>query len=89
MQTDRVAIFGSGGQLGGELKTEFAKRGHQVTAFERVDVDITNASQVEQCLAQCDPAIVLNAARSRQNPVRLCQILNACTILRPISSLLQ
>ena len=46
MLTDRVAIFGSGGQLGVELKTEFGKRGYAVTAFERADVDITNAAHV-------------------------------------------
>lgn len=66
MQNDRVAIFGSGGQLGVELKTEFGKRGYTVTGFERADVDISNATQVEECLAQCDPAIVLNAAAYNQ-----------------------
>ena len=66
MQTDRVAIFGSGGQLGAELKTEFTKRGYQVTGFERSDVDITNAAQVEACLAECDPTIVVNSAAYNQ-----------------------
>jgi dTDP-4-dehydrorhamnose reductase len=66
VQNDRVAIFGSGGQLGVELKTEFGKRGYAVTGLERADVDISNATQVEQCLAQCDPAIVLNAAAYNQ-----------------------
>ena len=40
VQTDRVAIFGSGGQLGVELKAEFSQRGYAVTSFERADVDI-------------------------------------------------
>ena len=66
MQTDRVAIFGSGGQLGVELKAEFNKRGYAVTCFERADVDITNAPQVERCVAECDPAIVLNSAAYNQ-----------------------
>src|SRR6185369_6477936 len=66
VQTDRVAIFGSGGQLGVELKAEFSKRGYPVTSFERADVDITNAAQVERCIAHCDPAIVLNAAAYNQ-----------------------
>ena len=66
MQNDRVAIFGSGGQLGVELKAEFSKRGYQVTGFERADVDITNAAQVEKYLAECDPAIVLNSAAYNQ-----------------------
>jgi dTDP-4-dehydrorhamnose reductase len=58
----RVAIFGSGGQLGGELKAEFARRGYQVEAFERARVDITDASQVEASLTQFKPELVLNAA---------------------------
>jgi len=66
VQSHRVAIFGSGGQLGVELKTEFTRRGYAVTGFERADVDITDAAQVEQCLARCDPAIVLNAAAYNQ-----------------------
>src|SRR6266851_6252834 len=66
VHTNRVAIFGSGGQLGVELKTEFARRGFEVTGFERSHVDITNAAQVEKCLAQYDPAIVLNAAAYNQ-----------------------
>lgn len=66
MHTDRVAIFGSGGQLGVELKAEFTKREYDVTGFERSTVDITNAAQVERALAQFDPAIVLNAAAYNQ-----------------------
>ena len=66
MHSDRVAIFGSGGQLGVELKTEFTKRGYAVAGFERASVDITDAAQVEQALAQFDPAIVLNAAAYNQ-----------------------
>ena len=63
---ERVAIFGSRGQLGVELTAEFHKRGYQVEGFDRARVDIAEASQVEQCLAQCDPAIVLNAAAYNQ-----------------------
>lgn len=66
VHTNRVAIFGSGGQLGVELKTEFTKRGYEVTGFERSRVDITNAADVERCLSGYDPAIVLNAAAYNQ-----------------------
>jgi dTDP-4-dehydrorhamnose reductase len=61
-----VAIFGSGGQLGVELKTEFTKRGFDVAGFERSTVDIADAAQVEQALAKFDPAVVLNAAAYNQ-----------------------
>ena len=66
VHTDRVAIFGSGGQLGVELKTEFTRRGYEVSGFERSRVDITSAADVERCLTDYDPAIVLNAAAYNQ-----------------------
>jgi dTDP-4-dehydrorhamnose reductase len=66
VQTNRVAIFGSSGQLGIELKKEFTKRGYEVAGFGRNDVDITDAAQVERALAEYDPAVVLNAAAYNQ-----------------------
>ncbi len=61
-----MAIFGSGGQLGVELKAEFTRRGYQVKGFERTSVDITDAVRVEACLAEFDPAVVLNSAAYNQ-----------------------
>lgn len=66
MSRERVAIFGSGGQLGVELKAEFIARGYEVAGFERTTVDITDRARLEQCLAQFDPAVVLNAAAYNQ-----------------------
>ena len=66
MQGERVAIFGSGGQLGVELKTEFAARGYQVHAFERTTADITDQHAVERVLARCDASMVINAAAYNQ-----------------------
>ncbi len=63
---ERVAIFGSGGQLGVELVAEFNSRGYQVAAFERTMIDITDQAQVERCMAQVDPALVINAAAYNQ-----------------------
>jgi dTDP-4-dehydrorhamnose reductase len=62
----RVAIFGSGGQLGVELTSVFRKRGCEVTPFERSNADITDLRHVEQVIARCDPAIVINAAAYNQ-----------------------
>jgi dTDP-4-dehydrorhamnose reductase len=62
----RVAIFGSGGQLGVELKAEFTRRGCEVAGFPRSAVDITDAAQVETALATADPSLVLNAAAYNQ-----------------------
>ena len=46
--------------------TEFARRGFEVKGFERKNVDITSAAQVEKCLAGCDPGIVINSAAYNQ-----------------------
>jgi dTDP-4-dehydrorhamnose reductase len=62
----RVALFGSRGQLGVELKSEFAARGYEVACFERSTVDITDAAAVERSITGCDPAVVLNAAAYNQ-----------------------
>jgi dTDP-4-dehydrorhamnose reductase len=58
----RIAVFGKAGQLGSELVRVFAERGYEVAAFDRSDVDVVNAAQVEHVLATADPALVLNAA---------------------------
>jgi dTDP-4-dehydrorhamnose reductase len=62
----RIAVFGGAGQLGSELALEFAARGHDVTTFERSQVDITEPARVEQALSSLDPAVVLNAAAYNQ-----------------------
>jgi dTDP-4-dehydrorhamnose reductase len=66
MQRERVAIFGSGGQLGVQLVAEFTARGYDVAGFERATVDITDPARVEQCITRLDPSIVLNAAAYNQ-----------------------
>ena len=66
VQRERVAIFGSGGQLGVELVAEFKARGYPVTAFERATIDITDPQAVDKAFAQHDPAIVINAAAYNQ-----------------------
>ena len=66
MQADRILIFGSAGQLGTELTSEFTRRGFQVKGYERAGVDITSPSQVEKCLTDFDPAVVVNAAAYNQ-----------------------
>ena len=58
----QVAIFGSGGQLGVELVAAFSARGHQVLAFERSSVDITDQAHVERTIAQSEASVVVNAA---------------------------
>jgi dTDP-4-dehydrorhamnose reductase len=62
----RVAIFGSGGQLGVELCREFAGRGWEVVRFDRQSLDITDAALVEAAIAKTDPALVINSAAYNQ-----------------------
>ena len=62
----RVIVFGGGGQLGVELTNEFRSRGHDVSSFDRAQVDITQADQVERQVARLDADIVLNAAAYNQ-----------------------
>src|SRR3954463_9125903 len=62
----RVAIFGSGGQLGVELCREFKKRDWEVVRFDRQSLDITDAALVEAALAKADPRLVVNAAAYNQ-----------------------
>jgi dTDP-4-dehydrorhamnose reductase len=64
--SNRVVVFGRGGQLGVELVREFTERGYEVTGFDRASVDITDRAAVERTLADLDPAIVLNAAAYNQ-----------------------
>jgi dTDP-4-dehydrorhamnose reductase len=64
--SNRVVVFGRGGQLGVELVREFTDRGYEVTGFDRASVDITHGADVERTLADLDPAIVLNAAAYNQ-----------------------
>ena len=64
--SQRVVIFGSGGQLGVELMREFQKRGYETTGFERTGVDITDRGRVEQVIAEHDPAVIVNSAAYNQ-----------------------
>lgn len=62
----RAAIFGSAGQLGVELTSEFTSRGYDVACFERGSVDITDAAAVDGAISRYDPDVVINAAAYNQ-----------------------
>ena len=61
-----IALFGSKGQLGVELNSEFTRRGFEVACFDRSAADITDAAAVERAITRCSPAVVLNAAAYNQ-----------------------
>jgi dTDP-4-dehydrorhamnose reductase len=58
----KALLFGSGGQLGVELKRVLAARGYLVTALTRADLDIASGAQVERKVAEVDPSLVVNSA---------------------------
>ena len=66
MNTKRLVIFGSGGQLGVELVREFERRGYVVTGLDRSAVDVSDGARVEHSLAKLDPAVVINSAAYNQ-----------------------
>jgi len=59
-------VFGSSGQLGQELVRDLSGRGYEVKGYERVALDITDASQAERVVADFNPAVVFNAAAYNQ-----------------------
>jgi len=57
----RALVLGAGGQLGRALMAT-APEGVSATGVTRHECDISNPDAVRQCVAECDPAWVINAA---------------------------
>ena len=66
MESKKVIIFGCRGQLGVELMAVLEARGYAVVGFDRSEVDISDAAQVERAFATQEPAFVVNAAAYNQ-----------------------
>ncbi|MBV8901993.1 MAG: dTDP-4-dehydrorhamnose reductase [Acidobacteriia bacterium] len=64
--TRRAAVFGASGQLGTELVRQLAARGYQTSAWDRKQIDITDAAAVENALAASGAEIVFNSAAYNQ-----------------------
>jgi len=62
----KAVVFGAAGQLGVELVRELKSRDYEVSAWDRAQVDIANASAVENALAQSEACLVFNAAAYNQ-----------------------
>src|ERR1035437_10256298 len=62
----RAVVFGSAGQLGVELVRELRARQYAVMAWDRAQVDITDAAAVGNALASFDAEVVCNAAAYNQ-----------------------
>lgn len=58
----KVAILGAAGQLGIELEREFRTAGWKTSAWDRNEVDITDAAAVEAAIGALLPDVVVNSA---------------------------
>lgn len=58
----KVLVTGANGQLGRELTSTLLLRGHEVAAFVRKDLDVSDAEAVERALEESAPDLVVNAA---------------------------
>ena len=57
----RVLVIGAKGNLGQDLVRVFAGAGHEVVAFDRQELDVTDAAAVRDHIAKAGYAAVLNA----------------------------
>ncbi|MDH1622345.1 dTDP-4-dehydrorhamnose reductase [Pseudomonas chengduensis] len=57
----KVLITGAAGQVGSEL-VKLAPAGFDVVCYNSSELDITNAQQVQQIVAEQSPALIINAA---------------------------
>jgi dTDP-4-dehydrorhamnose reductase len=57
----RIAVTGAGGQLGAALVHEFSAA-HEVSAFTRAQLDISDEAAVTAALTRLAPQLILNAA---------------------------
>jgi dTDP-4-dehydrorhamnose reductase len=62
----KVMVFGSGGQLGVELCSEFERRQWTVQGFDRQSLDITSTEQVQKAIGESDAEVVINSAAYNQ-----------------------
>ena len=58
----RVILIGAGGQLGADLERECRRRGHEVHAWGRDRLDITDSGAVQRAIVPLQPDWVINAA---------------------------
>ncbi|TJZ95672.1 NAD(P)-dependent oxidoreductase [Actinacidiphila oryziradicis] len=57
-KSSRIIVFGSGGRVGRAAVAEARRRGHEVTAAERADGEVTDPAAVARLAAGHDAAIV-------------------------------
>jgi dTDP-4-dehydrorhamnose reductase len=58
----KVLVSGSGGQLGLELSELLPRRGHEVVALSKLELDVADFGAVRMALEEHSPEVVVNAA---------------------------
>lgn len=58
----RVLVTGANGQVGTYLAEMGERCGHQLTALDRGQLDLTNPSSIRSAFNQFAPELVINAA---------------------------
>jgi len=62
----KLLVTGAGGMLGQTLSPYLAKRGHDVAAFAKDELDITDADLVQRVVAEQRPDLILHCAAYTQ-----------------------
>ena len=75
--TIKILITGAAGQVGQEVVDLCNSRGLQFTAYNSLQLDITDASQVMSTLQQDDPTHVINAAAYTHTSVGIADVVKA------------
>ena len=58
----RIVVTGAGGQLGSELIESATRRGHDVIATTRVNLDVTNRDETISVIREIRPDVIMHAA---------------------------
>jgi len=58
----RIVVTGAGGQLGSELVESATRRGHDVVATMRANLDVTNRDATISVIREIRPDVIMHAA---------------------------
>lgn len=58
----KIVVTGASGQLGQELVVQVKCKGHELFAFTKSELDITNLEQVSKVMYEIKPDVIINAA---------------------------
>lgn len=62
----KLLVTGAGGMLGQTISPYLAKRGHDVAAFGKEDLDVTDAAMVKRVIEEVQPELIVHCAAYTQ-----------------------